>query len=385
MLVVSANWGIADGSLVAATRHDQVAWLRTLRRAVMRAGFRRDGRYAPVPRVDVVLAGDTFDLLISGAWTGEVRPWHRGPKARAVRDRVLAMAAARAGRLLAGLRRWARRGIAVPRATRHGRPIPGDEIMVPVGVALLAGDRDAWLEAAQPAAVRHAIAVGAVWSGSACGARVRHGHEFDPLTCGEGESATGAGRGPTLGESLAVDLVGRFGGLLSADADRWPITRRLVADLAGRRPAEAAAAFRRWRQRTGDPPGAVADLWKGAVERWYREARRTRPSCGLEYDPLDVVAATLAMAADDAPRDGAPFDPLVGVPASDPAAAGPLILGHPPGGARLPQAGRTGGRVPPAIRAAASAAGPPAGGELTSGALATTRCRAIPPSARCSL
>lgn len=152
MLVVVANWGIADGTLVAPARHDQVAWLQAVRRAVLRAGFRNDGRYQPPDRVDIVFAGDTFDLLTSTAWTADARPWHRGARARAARERVLEAAAARAGRLLAGLRRWTRAGIAMPRAGRHGRPTPGTEMLLPVGVSLLSGDRDGWLEDAQPVA-----------------------------------------------------------------------------------------------------------------------------------------------------------------------------------------------------------------------------------------
>lgn len=331
MLVVVANWGIADGTLVSPPRHDQVAWLRAVRRAVIRAGFRHDGRYQPPDRADIVLAGDTFDLLTSTAWTADTRPWHRGPRSRAARERVLAAAAARGGRLLAGLRRWARAGLAVPRAGRHGRPAPGTETLLPVGVSLLSGDRDGWLEDAQPVAARHRLPLGVAWSGSACEVRVRHGHEFDPFTCGECEVVSTRDRGPTLAESLAVDLVARFGGLLAADAARWPAARPLVAALAGARPAQMAAAFRRWRQVASAPPPAVGDLWKKAVEAWWREARRNRPACGVEYDPVDAVAATLGSASDAAAGAAAvPFDPPCGLPGGGAADDGRvLVLGHP--------------------------------------------------------
>lgn len=333
MLVVVANWGIADGTLVAAARRDQVAWLRAVRRAVIRAGFRRDGRYQPPDRVDVVLAGDTFDLLTSTAWMTQTRPWHRGARARAARAGVLAAAAASGGRLLAGLRRWARTGIVVPRVGRHGRPAPGTATSVPVGVAILAGDRDAWLEDAHPAAARHGIGLGAAWAGSACAASVRHGHEFDPFTCGDCEAAPDRDRGPTLAESLAVDLVARFAGLLAADAIAWPAARRLVAALAGTRPAQMAGVFQRWKQRGDAGPATVADRWTSAVDTWWREARHTRPTCGVEYDPIDAIATTLAAAPRAATAAAAKtsFDLPVCLPAGGGAdgTSGPLVLGHP--------------------------------------------------------
>lgn len=333
MLVVVANWGIADGTLLPATRHAQVGWLRDVRRAVIRSGMRRDGSYAPPERVDVVLAGDTFDLLTSMVWTAQARPWQRGPRARDARERVLVGAAARAGRLLAGLRRWARTGMAVPGAGRNGRPAAGSAVHVPVGVVLLAGDRDAWLEDAQPVAGRHGIRVGAAWTDSARGAIVRHGHEFDPFTGDDGESdaVRARDRGPTLAESLAVDLVARFGAALAADAAGWAVTRPLVAALAGTRPALAAATFRRWRLRTAAAP-PVADRWRMAVDAWWREARRVRPTCGVEYDPVDAVATTLAAAGDSTTGPTvAAFDPPCGLPIG---AGGSdreiLVLGHPP-------------------------------------------------------
>lgn len=333
MLVVVANWGIADGTLLPATRHAQVGWLRDVRRAVIRSGMRRTGCYAPPERVDVVLAGDTFDLLTSMAWTAQARPWQRGPRARDARERVLAGAATRAGRLLAGLRRWARGGMAVPRAGRNGRPAAGTAAHVPVGVVLLAGDRDAWLEDAQSVAGRHCIRVGAVWADSVRGVSVRHGHEFDPFTSGDGESdaVSSRDRGPTLAESLAVDLVARFGAALAADAAGWPVTRPLVAALAGTRPAQVAATFRNWRLRTAAQPALVADRWRMAVDAWWREARRARPTCGFEYDPVDAVATTLAAAVDSTSAPTvAPFDPPCGRPIGGVASDREiLVLGHP--------------------------------------------------------
>ena len=36
-----------------------------IQRSALRAGFRHDGRYKPLERLDIVFAGDTFDLYAS--------------------------------------------------------------------------------------------------------------------------------------------------------------------------------------------------------------------------------------------------------------------------------------------------------------------------------
>ncbi|NCY03689.1 MAG: hypothetical protein EBX36_12480, partial [Planctomycetia bacterium] len=74
MLLVTANWGLSDGTLASVPASRLVSRLRTeVRRAVLRSGFGQDGRYRPVDAVDLVFAGDTFDWLVSRSWTGAVR------------------------------------------------------------------------------------------------------------------------------------------------------------------------------------------------------------------------------------------------------------------------------------------------------------------------
>ena len=87
MLVVTANWAFSDGSLFAAPgrRRAARAWLRRVRLATIRSGFGRDGVYRPPAGLDIVLAGDTLDCLVSAAWSGRQRPWHTGNRAEAAR------------------------------------------------------------------------------------------------------------------------------------------------------------------------------------------------------------------------------------------------------------------------------------------------------------
>ena len=107
MLVVTANWAIGDGTLWRRPLRGLVsrAW-GVIQRSALRAGFRHDGRYRPLERLDIVFAGDTFDLYASRLWaTGDVRPWHRSTSGETARREVAASALRRA----AVLNRFARR------------------------------------------------------------------------------------------------------------------------------------------------------------------------------------------------------------------------------------------------------------------------------------
>ena len=128
MLVVTSNWYVSDGTLSAGPPRRFIDRFRAeVRKASLRGGFRCDGSYRPVDAIDIVLAGDTFDWLISREWTGDVRPWDDGRRAAAARDRVVFGAIGRSHRLLATLAAWMRRGIEVPVADRRGRPLAGPE------------------------------------------------------------------------------------------------------------------------------------------------------------------------------------------------------------------------------------------------------------------
>ena len=79
MLVVTSNWCVSDGTLSAGPPRRLIDRFRAeVRKASLRGGFRCDGSNRPVDAIDVVLAGDTFDWLISREWTGDVRPWDVG-------------------------------------------------------------------------------------------------------------------------------------------------------------------------------------------------------------------------------------------------------------------------------------------------------------------
>lgn len=347
MLVVSANWGFTDGTLFAPPirRAHVVGWRRAVIRAALRAGFRRDGSYHPITGLDVVLAGDTLDGLVSAEWVGRARPWHADPAAAGLRRRVLRAAAGRAAPLLAVLAGWARGRLRLPAADARGRPRIDARAAVPVRVALLAGDRDPWIECWPDAVAARGFGAGRLWSNGT--ALVVHGEDFDPSChvedAHDGPRTGHVDRPPTLTESVAVDLVARFAVAIRdlRSADR--LRDRLLAALAGAGPLEIQAAFAAWRTAPGSAslPGPVVDAWRRAVEDWWRETDRVPPSCAVSADPCSALAPWFEAAvlpAADAGRATPAVRELVGPTSGAPSVVlapparergGAVVLGHP--------------------------------------------------------
>jgi len=349
MIVVTANWEIGDGSLWPGPAASMMGrFAAEVTRAAVRAGWRSDGRYDPVPRVDVVFAGDTFDWLASREWLGRSRPWQRGVASLAIRERVIA-GTLRAGRgIVRGMLALVRRGVLVPRGDRHGRPVPAALVRIPVGLSLLEGNLDAGLsrEAARTSAARYGIGVGAAWQAGSV--RVVHGDRTDPLWI----TQAAPGTGPSLGESLRVDLVGRFIasdpiGDIDADA-----RRSLFAVLRAADPLGLADGLAAWLVTGRDiaATGRVRDAWQRSVAAWHRAARGAGlngagPWGDVPFDAVDALAdrlsATDLKVGNCRPRTGA-ADPLAdlfgsSVPIAAPCPAGGiLVLGHSPVGAPLP-------------------------------------------------
>lgn len=320
MLVVTANWALADGTLVAAPRRCQVEFLEAVHRAAVRSGVQRDGRYEPIDVIDIVLAGDTLDPLTSTAWAGDLRPWQSGRRAAEALTAVMLAAAVRGRRLLAGLVAWARDGLAVPAADRRGRPAFDRRRHVAVRVTLLPGNRDPWIAGAAARLARRGIEVSGAWA--VPGISVCHGAEFDPVW-----AAVEPGR-PTLGASLAVDLVARFGTALRGRPDLWPACQPLVARLVAARALELPGVVAEWTTAMERGSAVVRDTWRAAVAGWRRQARIVEPACEAPFDALDAVAGWMEglhheprTAAGDVAALLDPHLPFGAVP-------GTVVLGH---------------------------------------------------------
>lgn len=341
VLVVTSNWCIPDGSLTPGPAPGLVARFRAeVRRACLRAGFRADGRYRPVQGIAVVCAGDTFDWLTSREWVGDVRPWESGRRAAAARERAAARSLRHGGRFLGTLATWVRRGLVVPAADRRGRPVPGSIHRVGARVSLLRGDRDRWIERMPAPAGLAGLTVGMCWTDGAV--TVRHGEEFEPPWCpGVAE--------PTLGESLAVDLIARFAAALADAVGAWPsgaaVMRGIVAGRLADAPTRLAAALAA-AARGGTLPAAeraaIAGEWHRAVSAWHRAARRLGVGRAEGVDVVDDVAAAMTLAVDAPPPVAARWNGTHQSREDAPHAAECReILGHPPAG-YVPHPGRFG-------------------------------------------
>lgn len=330
MLVVSANWGIGDGSLRARPSPATLArFVAQVRRTAVLAGWRGGGRYEPVEGVDVVLAGDTFDWILSREWLGRYRPWQRGAGARETRDRVVASSRSGLRQVLGPLLEAAATGIDLPRADARSRPDPGRPARVPLRVTLLDGNLDADLGCvlADVAAAIPGLLVGTVWEDGQT--RVEHGHRGD-------WSWAALPGSPSLGASLRIDLLGRF--LLSpAVAALAPAARRSLADRLSS--TDGAAWTEPFVGCRGDGAReALEQDWRAAVAAWRRAAGAAGIEGDVPFDHLDAIADALLGGAPR--RQGIPAVPgadearahiveACAPPACDRSGRSTLVLGHP--------------------------------------------------------
>lgn len=283
MLVATANWGLGDGSLAAAPDPSFPGRLASeLHRAALRAGFRHDGRYRPIARLGLVLAGDTFDGLVSDRWLDGVRPWERRRQVAERHEDVLRAAWRAARRHVGWVVRLARRGLVVPAADRHGRPVLSARVRVPADVVVLAGDRDVALARLGGgfSSRSRTIGVGGIWEGD--GVRIAHGVACDPLAA--------RAEGPTLLQSLAVDLIARFGAALRGRPGGAGFGRKLLRLLVDAAVLDLPQRLAGGMAALGAEDGAwVESAWRRAVDHWARAARRV--GCVDDDGVVDAIAA----------------------------------------------------------------------------------------------
>lgn len=332
MLAVTANWLLTDGSLARPHEPSAGAWLHTIRRAVIRAGFQRDGRYEPVESVSLVLAGDTFDWLLSAAWGGRDRPWDGSHRSGAVKGQIVIASLRASRRLLGGLLRWTRIGIPVPGVDARGRPSARSIVYAPVRMALLSGDRDGWLSAGRVSAARAKgplrMWFGESWSDGDL--TIRHGHEWDPSTHAFGGTFAAGRRLPSLAESLAVDLVVPFAIAIKAETRVWPWARAKLATIAAAGPVAMPRVVANLADRPDKPPSAgrlIRAEWQRCVRAWLKRARHEPPQCAVEHDAVEALAEWLEGGVEAGERSVPSAVGRLAIPRGPAAPAG-TMLGH---------------------------------------------------------
>ncbi len=109
------------------------------------ASQRRDGGYRPVERIDLVLLGDVLDVIRSTRWLESgVRPWDDAdsPLLFEAVAGITADILRRNDEACSEFRKLAQHGVAVPAATRDGRPASREQHKVPVAVHYMVGNHD---------------------------------------------------------------------------------------------------------------------------------------------------------------------------------------------------------------------------------------------------
>ena len=194
------------------------------------ASQRRDGSYRPIDRVDLVLLGDTLDVIRSTRWLqGRARPWDdpATPALFEMASQVTGDILRRNDEALGEFRKLAAQGVAIPPATRAGKPAERDLTLIPVHIHYMVGNHD-WffhLPGENYTRLRRqvAAAMGLTTTPEApfpheaweCNELLqtmrrhkvfaRHGDVYDPFNYEGDRNAS------SLGDVIVIELLNRFG------------------------------------------------------------------------------------------------------------------------------------------------------------------------------
>lgn len=231
MLVIISDLHLTDGTSGTTISAGAFRLLcERLGDLAVSASFRRDGRYAPVDRIDLVLLGDVLDLIRSTQWlNGQARPWDA-----ATNPGFIAQIAKIAGDTLRHnaesleyFRQLAAQGIEVPAGFAEGRPAAERLQKVPVRIHYMVGNHDWPLHLAgepfnqlrRAVAAQMGLATYAdapfpheIWESNELvqvmrqhRVFARHGDVFDPFNFEGDRDAS------SLGDVIVVELLNRFG------------------------------------------------------------------------------------------------------------------------------------------------------------------------------
>jgi len=146
MLVIISDLHLTDGTSGATVSPGAFELMaERLVDLSISASQRRDGRYQPVERLDLLLLGDVLDVIRSTQWLdGQARPWD-GHDSQSLFQQVARITGDILGLnkpALAVLRRLAKQGLTVPPALTNGRPVAGECAHVPVRIHYMVGNHD---------------------------------------------------------------------------------------------------------------------------------------------------------------------------------------------------------------------------------------------------
>ncbi len=258
MLVIISDLHLTDGSSGASIPPGAFAlFAERIRDLAGAASWRSDGEYRPIENIDVLLLGDTLDVIRSSRWSQtEARPWSN-PDAPAFGEMINSIATEILRENSDGLEilRNLSSGINIPPVNRWGQAVPDAAgHRADVRLFYMVGNHD-WffrLPGAQFDSIRQMIAqqlglanpAGEVFphDASECDplnetlrrhrVLARHGDIYDPI------NFSGDRNTSSLGDALVVELITRFADEVSRRmGDQLPAATLLgIAEIDNIRP-----------------------------------------------------------------------------------------------------------------------------------------------------
>ena len=146
MLVIISDLHLTDGTSGSTISPGAFTLLaERLADLSFSASQRRDGSYRPIEHVDLVLLGDTLDVIRSTQWLGStIRPWDN-VKSAALFEQVAKITGdilQHNAQAMGEFRTLQQQGIALPPASNLGKPATAEKQPVPVRIHYMVGNHD---------------------------------------------------------------------------------------------------------------------------------------------------------------------------------------------------------------------------------------------------
>jgi len=231
MLVIISDLHLTDGTSGSTISPGAFALLsERLVDLAVNASQRRDGNYRPIEALDLVLLGDTLDVVRSTQWLqSPIRPWDdvASPALFEQASKITTDILQHNGQALGEFRLLQQRGIAIPPANQGGQPARGETTSVPVRIHYMVGNHDWFFHLPgenynglrRQVAAHMGLATYAeapfpheVWESNELLQTMRrhkvfarHGDVYDPFNFEGDRNAS------SLGDVIVIELLNRFG------------------------------------------------------------------------------------------------------------------------------------------------------------------------------
>ena len=291
MLVIISDLHLTDGTSGQTVKRGAFRiFAERLQELARDASTRKDGKYKPIQRIDLVLLGDILDVIRSTTWnqpTCQVRPWDDSrerqfiDQVQYVTDRILAH-----NRESLDVLKSLNSGILIASSETPGQP---SRVAVPVRIFYLVGNHD-WfyhLPDARFDAIRRRIidAIGLANSPNTpfphdpqhCPDLVasykqhrvfaRHGDIFDP-----DNYENGTRDGSSIGDAIVIELINKFTLLIQSDPQLSQSCKEALREIDNVRPLTMIPAwvYGTIQKRCGRYGHRVVQAWRQVARDFLR-------------------------------------------------------------------------------------------------------------------